>query len=612
MPAPAPTRIWRAIRRTAAPAATPASAPDAPTPRVSPSSSARETTIPTASPWTPPASTGSTRAERDGRRAAPRVRHRRLRRQPDNPRDGPVPGLGRRRRLRRGLLGPTTAAGRPFSPVRPPGAATPVPAPSPPFLRARRRSPSTRATPTSPATSPRETATSFLVHSRAAGARPPSWHRARLSPSASRSTTPASSGSRRGRGSEGQLQSCPKSGPCSTPNLLATGLTYSRRARRPGRDRVLQRGLVRGELPVAGCAGAPMTIATGLPAPFGIAVDAANVYFTNYTSVGTVQRCPLAGCSSSPETVLSGLSFPAAIAVDAKAVYVANYGVVDGSGERDQGREVSRAIRAMAGLAAVTTSLGACWVSLDGLSGATGPGTDAGGREGSHAEGDGAARCEPRRGGRRPGRRIRGRARRRVLGEPEERSGKLRGVRTRLPRRRVRGWIVHAHHAEHGRAHPLGDRAGRHARLLDERRHERQELRGRCPALLPEGRRRRRRHDARRVAGRAHRHRHRVGQRVLDQLRVGRRDDVHVAELRRDAPRVGPGVCRSGSRCTRRASTGPTARSAAARSSSAPRPAAARRRRWCSARKSPPTRSPRAPAGSTGSTTAAAGARRAP
>jgi hypothetical protein len=69
-----------------------------------------------------------------------------------------------------------------------------------------------------------------------------------------------------------------------------------------------------------------------LTAPYGVAVDDTYIYFTNYTSAGTVQRCPLTGCSGPPETLLSNLSSPGAIAVDARAVYVANYGAVDGSG----------------------------------------------------------------------------------------------------------------------------------------------------------------------------------------------------------------------------------------------------------------------------------------
>jgi len=45
-----------------------------------------------------------------------------------------------------------------------------------------------------------------------------------------------------------------------------------------------------GKVPITG--GAPITLATGAIAPFGLAVDEAYVYFSNYCEDGTILRTP--------------------------------------------------------------------------------------------------------------------------------------------------------------------------------------------------------------------------------------------------------------------------------------------------------------------------------
>lgn len=74
-------------------------------------------------------------------------------------------------------------------------------------------------------------------------------------------------------------------------------------------------------MPIAG--GAVTTLATGLNGPFGIAVDATSVYFTEEGS-GNVKKVPIGGGVVS--VLASGLKNPQYIAVDATNVYFMEYG----------------------------------------------------------------------------------------------------------------------------------------------------------------------------------------------------------------------------------------------------------------------------------------------
>ena len=75
------------------------------------------------------------------------------------------------------------------------------------------------------------------------------------------------------------------------------------------------------KVPLAG--GTPTTLASGLPAPWGIAVDATSIYWVN-SGDGTVMKMPLAGGTAI--TLASGQAASAAIAVDATSVYWTNGG----------------------------------------------------------------------------------------------------------------------------------------------------------------------------------------------------------------------------------------------------------------------------------------------
>lgn len=71
------------------------------------------------------------------------------------------------------------------------------------------------------------------------------------------------------------------------------------------------------KVPVDG--GAPIVLASGQHIPGGIAVDTANVYWTNGWSVGDVMKIPLDG--GTPTSLASGQIAPGKIAVDATSVY---------------------------------------------------------------------------------------------------------------------------------------------------------------------------------------------------------------------------------------------------------------------------------------------------
>ena len=81
----------------------------------------------------------------------------------------------------------------------------------------------------------------------------------------------------------------------------------------------------------SGCGSAPTVLARGLDAPIAIATDGINVYWTetgpnvaagaSVTGVGLVRKCAVGGCGNAPTSVATGLTSPGAIALDDANVY---------------------------------------------------------------------------------------------------------------------------------------------------------------------------------------------------------------------------------------------------------------------------------------------------
>jgi hypothetical protein len=84
----------------------------------------------------------------------------------------------------------------------------------------------------------------------------------------------------------------------------------------------------------------------------GIAIDATNVYFTDLgttnlddgsvpSGTGNVSKCPLAGCTGKPTPVAGFVSFPQQIAVDATNVYWTDFGSGTDPHGSDDGRVIA-------------------------------------------------------------------------------------------------------------------------------------------------------------------------------------------------------------------------------------------------------------------------------
>ncbi len=80
-----------------------------------------------------------------------------------------------------------------------------------------------------------------------------------------------------------------------------------------------------------GCTGSSCTtIAGNLDTPAGIAVDSANVYWTDDSaSAGAVMSCPLTGCGNGPTTLVSGLNQPEPLLLDGTSLF---WGEVNNTG----------------------------------------------------------------------------------------------------------------------------------------------------------------------------------------------------------------------------------------------------------------------------------------
>jgi hypothetical protein len=66
----------------------------------------------------------------------------------------------------------------------------------------------------------------------------------------------------------------------------------------------------------------PTTVAGSQAAPYGVVVDSADVYWTDYDSDGgAVMKCPLAGCGAGPTVLAGGQNGPHRIVLDETNVY---------------------------------------------------------------------------------------------------------------------------------------------------------------------------------------------------------------------------------------------------------------------------------------------------
>ena len=93
----------------------------------------------------------------------------------------------------------------------------------------------------------------------------------------------------------------------------------------------------------SGCGATPTVLASGLDAPTAIATDGINVYWTEtgpdvvagapVTGAGLVRKCAVTGCGNAPTNVATGLTLPGAIALDDANVYWTEAGTTADGGK---------------------------------------------------------------------------------------------------------------------------------------------------------------------------------------------------------------------------------------------------------------------------------------
>ena len=134
---------------------------------------------------------------------------------------------------------------------------------------------------------------------------------------------------------DGFVRSCPLAGCSGAPVNIATGQTvpwgltvdstsiyftvWNGSFGAPAQNG----GAIR-KCPLAGCAGAPVTLASMENQPWQVVVDAEYAYWTGFKD-GSVKRCALSGCNNAPTVIASGEAGPSGIAVDATSVYWTDY-----------------------------------------------------------------------------------------------------------------------------------------------------------------------------------------------------------------------------------------------------------------------------------------------
>ncbi|MBX3187338.1 MAG: hypothetical protein KF795_20380 [Labilithrix sp.] len=130
-----------------------------------------------------------------------------------------------------------------------------------------------------------------------------------------------------GGGCDGCLQGAPKTATDATPSAVSLGRkpqTFSMNGTRLFWTGI--GGAYGGEVSWRdeGVGGNEFFYARQVGRPWGVAADAAEVFFT-IASDGTVRRCPRAGCGNASETIATAQTEARGIAVDAKAVYWASF-----------------------------------------------------------------------------------------------------------------------------------------------------------------------------------------------------------------------------------------------------------------------------------------------